>query len=134
MSSLDSFSFDCAFIRCYNVRFIHAPENIGGGTDKPFFSTTNLLGFYVGDRTPEVGVIDLSTGTHKTVSGTGGNFVSSASVNTVILPDSCTSITGALFAAVTTVKQATRNAGVASWCAENGVSYTDLDGNAHTAG
>ncbi len=134
ISSLDSFSFDCAFIRCYNVRFIHAPENIGGGTDKPFFSTTNLLGFYVGNRTPEIGVIDLSTGTHKTVSGTGGNFVSSASVNTVILPDSCTSITGAPFNAVTTVKQAVRNAGVASWCAENGVSYTDLDGNAHTAG
>ena len=134
MSSLDSFSLKCAFIRCYKVKFVHAPENIGDGTDKPFFSTTNLLGFYVGDRTPEIGVIDLSTGTHEKVDGADGNFVSSTSVDTVILPDTCASITGTPFAAVTTVKQATRNAGVASWCAENGVSYTDLDGNAHTAG
>lgn len=134
ISSLDSFSFNCAFIRCKAVKFIHAPENIGGGTDKPFSGTTNLLGFYVGDRAPEVGVIDLSTGTHTVVGGKDGNFVSSTSVNTVILPDTCASITGTPFAAVTAVKQATHNDGVASWCAENGVSYTDPSGNAHTAG
>ncbi|MBQ8208291.1 MAG: hypothetical protein IJZ89_06115 [Clostridia bacterium] len=121
---------------------IHLPSTltaIANNFLKGAWSTARVTKIWCGDTVePEAGVIDL----------TGANIVSIGAyafpylvnINTIKLPDSCTTIDSTVFTdadrgttPIKTVMQNTYNASIAEFCTTNGYTYCNLSGTVHTA-
>lgn len=138
---------DGTFRYAANVTKVHLPQNVVNAKNELIFGVSKwyckmkLTKLWFGDNAePEAGVVDMS---NISITSIGKNaFRSASSITTLILPDGCESIDASAFygsggsseASVVmknfkTIKQPTYHAAVAEFCATNGLSYVDYQGN-----
>ncbi len=146
LSGISSVGTSYLFTTGINIVKLHLPGTLTSISDS-FISvgsktTSALQKVWCGDTAePDAGIIDLSGA--KIASIKGAAFRGAKNISTLILPDSCTSITSTAFngsnggseknsimSSFIAIRQSTKVDAIATYCGTS-ISYTDLKGTAH---